>query len=189
MKDYKKVEILYKLYEQPFYRIAYAILKNEWQAEDAVSDAFEKLILHIDQIGNPQSEQTKKYAVSVMKSVAIDAYRKNMKEQQRIVEFDETFSSTEVGDTKVENEYITVGSMINQRIDIEDGIGMRLPEHIQEQLDNHFSEEEKNLFILRFVMEKTYREIAADLGLNEPTIRKRIERLRKKVKEVCYEHN
>ena len=44
MKNIKKIEQLYTIYEQPMYRIAYAILKNEWQAEDAVSDSFEKLL-------------------------------------------------------------------------------------------------------------------------------------------------
>ena len=31
MKNIKKIEQLYTIYEQPMYRIAYAILKNEWQ--------------------------------------------------------------------------------------------------------------------------------------------------------------
>lgn len=39
-KDQEKLDQLYALYEQPMYRIAYAILHHTEQAEDAVSDAF-----------------------------------------------------------------------------------------------------------------------------------------------------
>ena len=46
----EKLHQLYALYEQPLYRIAYAILHQTEQAEDAVSDAFLKIISHLDQI-------------------------------------------------------------------------------------------------------------------------------------------
>ena len=36
----EKLQRLYQLYEQPMYRIAYAILHHVEQSEDAVSDAF-----------------------------------------------------------------------------------------------------------------------------------------------------
>mgnify|MGYP000590374628 CR=1 FL=1 len=40
----EKLHQLYALYDQPLYRIAYAILHQTEQAEDAVSDAFLKII-------------------------------------------------------------------------------------------------------------------------------------------------
>ena len=43
-KQKEKLHQLYALYEQPLYRIAYAILHQTEQAEDAVSDAFLKII-------------------------------------------------------------------------------------------------------------------------------------------------
>lgn len=95
MKNIKKIEQLYTIYEQPMYRIAYAILKNEWQAEDAVSDSFEKIIVNISKIGNPRSEKTKRYVISIIKNAAIDQYRKNSKENQRVIAFDERFQNTD----------------------------------------------------------------------------------------------
>ena len=47
----EKLHQLYALYEQPLYRIAYAILHQTEQAEDAVSDAF----LHISTKSNRQT--------------------------------------------------------------------------------------------------------------------------------------
>ena len=37
--DSEKLERLYELYEQKMYAVAFSILRNEWQAEDAVQDA------------------------------------------------------------------------------------------------------------------------------------------------------
>ena len=37
-KEQEKLKLLYDIYEQPMYRIAYAILHHTEQAEDAVSD-------------------------------------------------------------------------------------------------------------------------------------------------------
>lgn len=42
--DNQKLKRLYELYEQPMYRIAYAVLHNSYLAEDAVSEAFVRLI-------------------------------------------------------------------------------------------------------------------------------------------------
>lgn len=85
MKNIKKIEQLYTIYEQPMYRIAYAILKNEWQAEDAVSDSFEKIIVNISKIGNPRSEKTKRYVISIIKNAAIDQYRKIVKKIRELL--------------------------------------------------------------------------------------------------------
>lgn len=44
-QDFRKLlESMYELYEQGMYRIAYGILNNREQAEDAVQDSFEKLL-------------------------------------------------------------------------------------------------------------------------------------------------
>ncbi|MGF0034115.1 RNA polymerase sigma factor [Bariatricus sp. SGI.154] len=36
--DSQKLEKLYERYEQKMYAVAFSILHNEWQAEDAVQD-------------------------------------------------------------------------------------------------------------------------------------------------------
>ena len=51
-KDSEKLEQLYGLYEKKMYAVAYSILHNEWQAEDAVQDAFVRLFKNIRKIKN-----------------------------------------------------------------------------------------------------------------------------------------
>lgn len=76
MHSYRKLEELYRLYERPMYHIAMAILKNHYQAEDAVSDAFGRLISGLDKLDKPESVQTKAYIIKVIRSTAINIYRK-----------------------------------------------------------------------------------------------------------------
>ena len=47
MTDSEKLEALYRLYEKPLYHIAMAVLHHHEQAEDAVHDAFCKVMRHI----------------------------------------------------------------------------------------------------------------------------------------------
>ena len=44
MNEREKIELMYDRYEQEMYRIAYAVLRDEFAAEDAVHDAFVRLI-------------------------------------------------------------------------------------------------------------------------------------------------
>ena len=170
MKDIKKIEQLYTIYEQPMYRIAYAILKNEWQAEDAVSDSFEKIIVNISKIGNPRSEKTKRYVISIIKNAAIDQYRKNSKENQRVIAFDERFQNT---DSDYEPDAIVQESLSFEK---QVNNGSELLFEVKEIVNSDFTQE------------KNYKEIASDYDITESAARKRTERLRKKIKEVCYGH-
>lgn len=54
-----KLSILYDTYENKMYSIAYSILNNVEQAEDAVQDAFMKLIPYLHKIKNIDNLKTK----------------------------------------------------------------------------------------------------------------------------------
>jgi len=54
------LEQLYDAYEHKMYGIAYSILNNVGQAEDAVQDAFIKLIPYLGDINSVVSVQTKR---------------------------------------------------------------------------------------------------------------------------------
>ena len=86
----EKLHQLYALYEQPLYRIAYAILHQTEQAEDAVSDAFLKIIPHLDQIESPDSPKTKAFLIQVIRNTAINQYRKNAKDAERLTNIDDS---------------------------------------------------------------------------------------------------
>ena len=72
----EKMRQLYDIYEQPMYRIAFAILGNSEAAEDSVSEAFLRLIKHLRRIDEPDSLKTKKYVIKVIRSTSIEQYRR-----------------------------------------------------------------------------------------------------------------
>lgn len=88
-KDSEKLEQLYGLYEKKMYAVAYSILHNEWQAEDAVQDAFVRLFKNIRKIKNLEEEKTRAYVLRTIQNVAIDLYRKNHISLQRTVSMEE----------------------------------------------------------------------------------------------------
>lgn len=52
------------------------VLHDCFLAEDAVHNAFINLAKHMDGIGKPESLQTKRYLIAIVKNSAIDIYRK-----------------------------------------------------------------------------------------------------------------
>lgn len=63
----EKLHTLYKIYEKPMYHIAYAILHHTQQTEDAVSEAFCRVIANLHKIGDPESPQTRQYMIQIIR--------------------------------------------------------------------------------------------------------------------------
>ena len=74
LSDSQKLERLFDLYEKKMYGTAFQILRDEGQAEDAVQDAFLRVMAHISQINQPESVETQRLMVKVIRSAAIDIY-------------------------------------------------------------------------------------------------------------------
>ncbi len=72
------IDTVYKLYEQPMYFEAYKILHDEYLAEDAVHEAFLKLIRNRKKIADPASPSVRSYVYKTLKSAALDLYRRHM---------------------------------------------------------------------------------------------------------------
>ena len=158
----RKIERLYELYEQPMYRIAYAILHHVQQAEDAVSDAFVKIIRNLSQIDAADSAETKRFIVQIIRNTAINQYRKNAADAQRFTELDDT--AAQIPDENNE---------VQQRM-----IHMEQKEAVQEILDG-LSTSEREILWLRCEEELSFKEIASRLSLSEAAVRKRFERAKK----------
>ncbi|MGN1303686.1 MAG: RNA polymerase sigma factor [Oscillospiraceae bacterium] len=159
MRSDKKLEELYRLYEKPMYHIALAILKNHYQAEDAVSDAFGRLITKLDRIGVPDSIQTKTYIIKVIKSTAISIYRKNANRVDSLDECEEfaADSGSDAPFAEFENK------------------------DLADKILSDMDEEDAKIVILRGREGLPYREIADIMSMNEATVRKHFERAKKSV--------
>lgn len=113
-EERKKFEELYEENRSRMYSVALKILHDEDLAEDAVNDAFVKLIDHFRRMEEFTCNQIRNYLVIVVRNAAINIYNN----RRKIVEipFDEAFNV----DRKQENtlalqmEYSEVKEIIEQ---------------------------------------------------------------------------
>lgn len=166
-----KIQRLYELYEQPMYRIAYAVLHNVQQAEDAVHDAFVAVMKSKAEIGEPESAETKHFMVRTIRNTAINRYRKNARDSEYFTELDDT--AAQIPDSKNE---------------VEDCIRHMEQSETVEEILSELSTSEREILLLRCQEELSFKEIANRLSLSEQAVRKRYERARKaaqKQKGAC----
>ena len=83
------IERCYKLYEQKMYHVAYCILRDEGLAEDAVQEAFLKLMKSNVDFKNVKSDECKQYIITIIKHASIDIYNRKKREQELIFFSDE----------------------------------------------------------------------------------------------------
>jgi len=74
------VEQLFSDYEQIMFRTAYAVLHNEQDAEDAVHEAFVRLIPIIDRFTDIEPSKRRSYIVIMTRNIAIDLCRSERKQ-------------------------------------------------------------------------------------------------------------
>ena len=86
-EDRDKVTEIYRLYSGTMLYIANSILKEIYLAEDAVSEAFLKIIDNLEKIDIVDCYRTRGFAVIIVRNVAIDMLRKQEKKQ--VVSFEE----------------------------------------------------------------------------------------------------
>lgn len=78
----KFIEKCYKLYEQRMYQIAYSVLRDSGMAEDAVQEAFLKLVKGDVYFEDARSDDCKRYMITVIKHASINIYNKKQKERE-----------------------------------------------------------------------------------------------------------
>lgn len=161
MNKKNNAELLFELYEQKMYHIAFSVLNNEWQAEDAVMDAFEKILKHEEIICNPHSEDTKRYIIRVIRNAAIDIYRKNVRDRENIALISEDS-----------------GQVFHQEIEFDSGVSDAVAEIIK-----GLPKEYQEVLYERYAKEKTVRETAQTLQISESAVRKRQERALKMLRD------
>lgn len=73
--DREKFVLIYRQYARLMYKVAFDLLKNEQDAEDAVHLAFVSIIENLDKIAEPVSSDAKFYCTTVCRHKAIDMLR------------------------------------------------------------------------------------------------------------------
>ena len=156
-----KFESLYLKYRKHMKHIALKILGDEHIADDAVHNAFIKIISNLHKFNEIDCQETRNLIVIIIRSVSIDMYRKRKRE----------FENTDIlqNDISVETDFsmIEVADILNE-IDV-------LP-------DIH-----KDILLLKVEYGYKDREIAKLLGIKVDTVSKRLERARRQLKKQLNE--
>lgn len=161
------IEDCYELYEQKMFRVALAVLHDEPLAEDAVQDAFLQLIKHKVFFPKADSDDCKRYIITVIKNASINIYNKR-KNETKIVSFTENLEeivSSEVVEPDIESED---GAVCTPIID-------SLPEKYHDVVE---------CLVIR---DYSVRQTAEKLGISEANVRKRYERAKKLMRQDCSE--
>lgn len=157
-EDRSKFEQLYLMYRNYMYSVAFGILQNSEDAEDAVHRAFVNIAEHMEKISDPEALTTKGYVVTIVKNSAIDIYRK--KQAHPEMEYDDAVLGMEV-------TYESDNALTN--------CILKLPER------------QRTILILRYHHGYDLQEIARMLGLTYRNTVQIDQRAKAKLRALCQE--
>ena len=146
-KKNKQLKLLYDIYEQPMYRIAYAILHHTEQAEDAVSDAFLRILKNLKKDRRRSQRKTKHYIISIIRSTAINQYRQNQRDSERYTVWDDR-----------------ILQVPNQKDDMEQSLANIAQEESIAEMLEPLNDLDRQIVLMRCEEELSFRELARPSG-------------------------
>ena len=153
------IEKCYSLYEQKMYRVAFSILNDPNAAEDAVQDAFLKLMKSNRIFDDAESDDCKRYIIAVIRSAAINIYRTRKRDSKVILL---TGQEEIAGSSGSEQDSKDTSDLT----DILDTLPSKYKDVVRSLVVDHLS----------------VRETSSKLHISESCVRKRFERAKKKIK-------
>jgi len=135
---------------------AYKILRNVQDAEDAVHEAFIKIAENIEKISQLSRHKQARYIVTIIENKAIDIYRKKQAHP--------TQPLYEAADYSIIDAY-SDGDLAR--------CILKLPYH------------DREIILLKFDLELSNKEISEILDIPQTAVRKRLQRAKAKLKEIC----
>ena len=153
-EEKSKFEEIYIQYRKLMFVCAKSILKDDALAEDAVHNAFIKIIRHLKKISYIKCNQTKHFVVIVVESCAKDIYRRNAKQMEMSwEEMEQTYQFPEKD--KMENLTPVEEAILNLPLTY------------------------RQIFVMKYAYGYTLREIAKILDMKESAVKQRIARGKK----------
>lgn len=162
-KQKSKFEEIYHTYKKVIYYIALKYLKSEQLAEEAVQEIFFKVFCNIEKVVMLESDKKKGYLMQIAKNTAIDIYRKEKVGFRNI-------NKDEIQTYDIEDEFSLEKTIIKKEISRQINSSM-----------NELQEMDRQILRLRYIEEKSEKEIAEILGLSYENTRTRIRRAKKKL--------
>ena len=163
-----KFELLYLNYRASMFNIANAVLRDKGLAEDAVHQAFIKVLRNLHKIDDVFSNKTRSLIVIIVRNTAIDLYRARKK--QKTV-FLEDFIHEPIHENGTPLDFVIAEESYERMIS---NIS-KMPEKYSEVL------------VLRYFCEYSNGEIAEILNISNGNVRSRLHRARKMLVEIMEE--
>ena len=159
----KLAEAIYRKYKKSMYGVAYSILKNKADAEDAVMDTVYKIINNISKITSADSEKTRSLVMIIVRNTALNKYNYNKNHHMSSIDEEEDELYTE----ETPEEYF---------------FGM---ESYRELLTEIRALEPiySDVILMKFLYGYSNFEIADMLDISENTVRVRLMRAKKLLKD------
>ncbi len=153
--DRSVFEQWYLQYRQTMYAVAYGILHNREDAEDAVHQAFVNLAEHYEKAAAIPRDELKAYIIIVTRNTAISFYRSNRQDAERFTALEDDIKAVEI-DFFEQADY-------DQLVDAISALPTKY----------------KDILYLRYLREFSPQEVAGMLGISADSVRKRTERAKK----------
>lgn len=174
-RDSELIAEYYDMYEQKVYRLAYAVLGDVWQAEEAVQETFLKLISCRDTVRRMSESKRTAYITKMAKNIAIDMYRSNKRTSESVSSFVGDEISAETLENAVWNHSADSGRDMADEVE-----NRQLVKDVLERL----SGDDALILQLRIIRQLSVRETAAIMNMSEPAVRKRYERAVKRAHKL-----
>jgi len=160
-EEKSKFEKLYNYYKHTMFYVAKCILKDDYLSEDAVHEAFINIAKNMDNISEVKSSRTKGYVVIIVRNISLNMLKKQ-KPYAEIDDFNENISS----DLNLEDEV-----MSNMSFDFIIDEIINLPVIY------------KDVLYLSYVEDLSTQEISRLINIPNETVKKRLQRGKKKLAE------
>lgn len=161
-KEDRKLETLYNDYCRLMYKIAYDILRNGQLAEEAVQEAFERVIKNLHKINEKNCPQTRNFLVIIVRNVALDIAKKEMP----IYASD----AGELPDITDKDDTLDIVIARETAAELQSAIESLKPIY-------------RDVYILRIARDYSIAEIAQMLNIKYETAKKRLTRAKKMIAE------
>ncbi|MGN1132532.1 MAG: RNA polymerase sigma factor [Ruminococcus sp.] len=153
-KDKTKFELLYLKYKNQMLNVAYSVLHDQYESEDAVHTAFIGIAKNMDKIEEIDSNDSRNYCLKSAKNTALNILNKN----KNIVDmpFDDTLNNESISDDFVET--------ICDKADVES---------IKKVIDG-MDDIYRDVLTMYFLYEMSAGQIASLFSRKEETVRKQL---------------
>lgn len=161
-KDRELVNKIFSKMNIKMYNISFNILRNNYDAEEAVAQTFLKIVENIERISALPCPQIEPYCVIILKNETMNIIRK----RKKIVHAEDIdYFQQDDGAYHIWEEYLET---VNKE---------KLLSCV-----NRLSKDERNFIYLRFINEMKFKDISVLLGITEEAAKKRSQRILKKLR-------